>query len=419
MTQPPLTLSLQIVLSCLLLVSTCHAQPTQVWTPESVLLQIQGEHPAIKAATIQSEGALDYSKGAGAQPNPHIRLALTRGTTQEDANSLTQVLEVAGQPKLRKKIATRLHDQAQQQEAIVVRQTSMVALHAYYDLWLSRRRLETAEKLCEHTTRLEQLAASRLSNGDISRDEYRRSKLERLSADSKVAQERALYLANEARFRTLLQLDPTCPVSLPDSPTPPTLAQLELPSRERLLEGVQQLPELQLARAAAHRKTLEVELAGKAGAPDLFVYAYRGNYSRVAPSGVQVGISFPLFDWGQDGAEISRKRAQAEAAQELVESERINWQMKVLESWESHQGRLEQVTILQAQVTELKELADHSLIAYEAGYTSLLDVLTMRNDYRTALLSLLEQSVQLEKEKWELSWLAQGEPNLTEMDPNL
>jgi outer membrane protein TolC len=384
------------------------AEPIEAWTPAQVLQRVASEHPAVQAALLESESAYQYARGAGAQPNPTVRLALTRGDVPEDANSLTQRLEIAGQTGLRKKIAGGLYDQAEHRRLIVLRTIALQALYAYYDLWSSRRRVEMVERIGDHSRRLEKLALIRMENGEISQDEYRRAKLQRVTSEANLAQARTKRAELEVRFRSTLGLTSSQSVELPLSPLPPTLAGLTLPQKEDLLRLLEALPDVKLAQATAKRKELEAELAGREGAPDLFFYAYRADYSSAPANGIQVGFSFPLLDWGQLGAEVGRKRALAEAAAKTVESEKLRWRSRILESWEAYQGRAEQLDWLYAQSQELEVLAAHSLLAYEVGFSSLLEVLTAQNDYQKSLINYLEASATQEKQKWEIWWLAQG-----------
>lgn len=89
-----LTRRLRLTLEHFLLIALlCHsvaAQTSDPWTPSSVLQRVQSGHPALKAAEFETEGAAQYVKGAGSQPNPQVRMALTHGSTPEDANYILQ-----------------------------------------------------------------------------------------------------------------------------------------------------------------------------------------------------------------------------------------------------------------------------------------------------------------------------------------
>ena len=62
-------------------------------------------HPGIKRAHSLTEAAQAYSQGAGALPNPILQLSGVVGDPDERSNSISQTLEIAGQPGLRRRTA--------------------------------------------------------------------------------------------------------------------------------------------------------------------------------------------------------------------------------------------------------------------------------------------------------------------------
>lgn len=394
------------------------AQTTETWTPSSVLRRVQSGHPALKAAKFETEGAAQFLKGAGKQPNPLVRMAVTKGTTPEDANYLLQTIEVAGQPRLRKRIASQGLDKAGNQQLITLREVSLDALRGYYDLWLAQRRVAIIGTRLERTQELEELAQARLDAGDISQNEFRRARLERWNSEAQLVNEKGALASKEASLRTLLNLPESEPLNLPEEIVPPRL-EVTLPDLDSMLAGVDELPDVKMARAQARQKGLEADLAGKAGVPSLFVYAYRADYSRVANSGIALGVSFPLFDWGSLGAETALLRSQALAADKDADSVALRWRRSLSEAYQQYQGRLQQLALLEDQAKEMEVLSGHALTSYKVGYSSILDVLVAQRDYQNYLLLYVEQLAAIEKQKLELYWLSAGEivPQAEESDP--
>lgn len=401
-----------------LLFDSAAAQTNEPWTPSSVLRRVQSDHPALKAAEFETEGAAQYLKGSGYQPNPQVRMALTKGTTPEDANYVLQYIEVAGQPQLRKRIASQGLDKTGNQQLITLREVSLDALRGYYDLWLAQRRVAIIGTRLERTQALEELAQARLDAGDISQNEFRRARLERWNSEAQLVNEKGALASKEASLRTLLNLPESEPLNLPEEMVPPRL-EVTLPDLPSMLAGVDELPDVKVARAQARQKGLEADLAGKAGVPNLFVYAYRADYSRVANSGIALGMSFPLFDWGSLGAETARLRSQAMAADKDADSVALRWRRSLSEAYQQYQGRLGQLALLEDQAKEMEVLSGHALTSYKVGYSSILDVLVAQRDYQNYLLLYVEQLAAIEKQKLELYWLSAGEivPQAEESDP--
>ena len=73
--------------------------------PEEAVRQALAADPRLKKAHALTEAAQAYAQGAGALPNPVLQLSAVAGDADEGANSLSQTLEIAGQPRLRRKTA--------------------------------------------------------------------------------------------------------------------------------------------------------------------------------------------------------------------------------------------------------------------------------------------------------------------------
>ena len=67
-------------------------------SPDEAIRRALAAHPALKQARALTEAGEAYRHGAGAFPNPMLQLSAVHGDADEAANSLSQVLEIAGQP---------------------------------------------------------------------------------------------------------------------------------------------------------------------------------------------------------------------------------------------------------------------------------------------------------------------------------
>jgi outer membrane protein TolC len=347
-------------------------------------------------------------KGAGKQPNPQIKLSLSRGTVQEDANALSQTFEIAGQPSLRKQIASSLHEQAAQESLVISREVAQEALSAYYEVWLARRSLEISAVNHHLSLGLENIAQQRLAAGQVSQDEYRQARLQLLSALAELQQEVARALAAEENFRALVSYPEDESLHLPGGPKPPPLDHLELPKKTELSARIEQLPQVEIADARARQAKFEADLAGKAGSPDLYLYAYRGTFAPVASTGIQVGVSFPLFDWGSLGAEHSQKKLLAKSRLEEAESSRRTLKAEFLKALELCRGQIQYVQLLEQQFEEREMLAHHSLMAYDLGLITLLEATAAQRNYQIALSQLAREAVSLETQRVSLHLAAGG-----------
>jgi outer membrane protein TolC len=188
-------------------------------------------------------------------------------------------------------------------------------------------------------------------------------------------------------------------LSLPGGTTPPRLEQATLPLKEEIVARIDHLPEIEIAEAKAHQAKLEADLAGKAGAPDLYLYAYRADYYQVSQQGVQFGVSFPLLDWGELGGEHSQKKMMAKSLQAEAEASRRTLKAELLKALELCKGQMSYVSLLEQQFQDREALAYHSLIAYDLGLITLLEAINTQKNFQTSLLELAQEAVALETQR--------------------
>jgi outer membrane protein TolC len=408
-----------LLVVCLILVSWNPAiAQDRIWTPEDVLGRVGAYHPGVSAAEIKYRGAEAFVKGAGKQPNPELKLSLSSGTVQEDANSLLQRFEIAGQPALRKKIAQSDQKQAACNTTMARRAVALDSVTAYYRLWLSRRNLEIAAVDQNLKLKLQEISRRRYATGQVSLDESREASVANLAALARLQRAAAGALASEAHFKAILDLSPQEQVLMPGGSTPPVLGALRVPTQDQAAALVEEMPQVEIADAKSRKAELEASLAGKARSPDLYLYAYRGTYNRIADSGVQFGVSFPLFDWGGLGAEHRQKELMAEAYQEEAKSVRRRLKAQLLEELNLYRGQSQYVKILEDQSQERETLVDHRLLAYELGLVTLLEATTAQAGYQSILAELAEATTTLETQRLSLHLLAEDTTSeITEETP--
>jgi outer membrane protein TolC len=158
----------------------------------------------------------------------------------------------------------------------------------------------------------------------------------------------------------------------------PDAAHPQLRSQEKQLQGA----ELQADSQAATRwPTLFLSAKTSLDYPNGPVL------ERIHQNTVSLGLSFPLFDWGQIGSATEQKRAEALS----LRYRREQTQLDLNRDWQKAKARLEGLfeqrkSALQS-VQESEEIARLSYQSYRAGQLNLLDVQTMN-------LKLLESRVQ-------------------------
>jgi outer membrane protein TolC len=354
-----------------------------------------------------TEAAEAYSDGAGALPNPTLQLAAVHGDADESSNSLSQVFEIAGQPGLRQRIADESAAASTASEAALRGKVGLQAAIAYYDYWEAAQVVEQADAQSELASQLEKAAAGRFALGEISANEKLRLELEaRQVVTARVEARGQLELAEQTLSLLLEEPGPfempSQADSLPLAPLLPLPGEAELLSRfETEVEG---RPELEEARREAAAAEWQAKLAGRAGAPDLQLSAYRSTWSNTAEQGVQLAVVVPLFDWGRLGAEHARDKKLAEARAHQVEVVRREVVAEARGAATRYRVAQEQRQALGQQASEYAELSRTAAQGYEVGLLGLVEVLDATSAYRRSLRDYIEAEADFHRARVELWW---------------
>ena len=366
-------------------------------------------HPATVAARLRVAAAESWAGGAGAQPNPELRLSATLGEPGEDANLLVQRLEIGGQTGLRRDAARAGAEAARQAWQAVRRDVARRTAAAYYGVWQTEAGLAIARQRLELARQLERASRARLEEGEISENAHLRTQLEVARADADVAAAGGQASAERARLNLLLGREPGAPVLLPVAPDGEPHAPDGLGPAPENPGSTASLPELEALRSAARAARLEAELAGRARAPDLELSAYRTRLLGSSPGqGLQVSLVFPLGDHGSVAAREAQLRAEAGAREGDVAARALEVEMelaaavRVLEASEARRD------ILHAQLARARRLAEMARVGYEAGLLSLPEVLDAQTAFRQALGDFVTAEAALRQAQADLYLLSGG-----------
>lgn len=399
-----------VILLGLLLCLPVLGQPL---TPREALAEVLTHHPEVKAARLRVEAARSAASGAGAQPNPELRLAGELGDANTDANYIQQRLEIGGQTGLRGQVADLDVEQAQSELAIEERKLSTRLAGAYYDLWEAARLTEVAVTGHQSATRLETITRRRLELGEVSESQLLRVQLETARAEAQLAQAEAREQVARAELNTLLQRLPDDPMALPTSaealPQAPALA-LPEPVWEDLVARAQTRPELAAARRQASRARLEADLTGRQRVPDLELTAYRSRLTGAAENGVRLALVMPLFDWGRIGAAEAQKEKEAEALEQLVLSRDQEIQQQVRSAYARYEAARKRREVLRSQVERSHHLAALAAQGFEVGLLGLLDVLDAQRVDRETFQDYIAAEADFQRLRLQLHWISGGSP---------
>jgi outer membrane protein TolC len=343
-------------------------------------------------------------------PNPELQIAAVVGDPDESANYLTQTFEIAGQPRLRRRSAEEAALASAAAEEALRREIELETIDAYYDLWEQTALEELAEAQWTLAQQLESTAQKRLQLGEISPNEHFRAQMLTAQAAATYAQtESGLKIARQTLVLLMggeVEMPPVAS-ELPSAPAFPLPSGFEaLTARQ---ESFQERPELEAARREASSSELEAELAGRAGAPDLQLSAYRSTLGHAPEQGIQLSLVVPLFDWGQLGAEHARRTKLAEA--ERYEVEILEREMKA-ELGAAHAGyeaALKKRQAMADQAARHVVLSRTAQQGYDLGLLSLVEVLDAQTAYRQGQQAYIEAEADFHRARLRL-WSSAGQP---------
>lgn len=277
------------------------------------------ERRAPELQLVRSRRAYADAARRGAEPwlrdNPSLEVALgprfAAGATALDLQvSLTQSVEIAGEPAFRRRVAARLGERIEAElsaaRAAVRREVSL----AFYAAVLARERLALAQRLVQFADGTQATTRRRLDAGDA-------TAIDALIAQTDAAQARQAELAAEQELRAarITLADVTgWPLDAPPQ-VPAEIVAARPPARlDRLLRLSQQRhPELRARRAASAEAHARVELADREAwpAPTLGAhFAHEGSASGPSTDIVLGSLEVPLPLWDREQGERAQRRAE-------------------------------------------------------------------------------------------------------------
>ena len=369
-------------------------QAQQFSDPETFVEAILSRHPSIQKADELVQAAEFNIKAAGLQPNPNLTLAATAGDPGEDSNSLTQMLEISGQPALRRNIAGLNLEAAKNQRDAIHKQVAGNAYRNWLELWRAHRLMEMAQIRDYLLKEMVRVAKRRFEVGEIAENEALRVELASTQAETNLVE--AIAEFNGARNSAAILLG----VALDDYMPNPTEMGSLLPDTldlDTVMVSVNEHPEIRGKYLQLTALELGAELIRKERAPTLGLSLYRSSLIRTQgqQQGFQVSLSWPIFDWGSIRHRAESQMAQSRAFAAEIEESLLQTRQSLAKVWERLQAARTNRTIIARQAERYEELAREARVAYDVGLWSLTDVLQTEQSYRQAGVELLEARAQV------------------------
>lgn len=372
-----------------ILCSVSLAESSAPLRPDDFVQAVLGQHPSIRKVKHQVEAARFGLKASGLQPNPSLTLAATLGDAGESANALSQQFEISGQPGIRKRMAQAILSQAEFQEKATIKDIKILALLLWVRLWKTQRLSELAELRYLLLSDMGRVALRRFEVGEISENESLRVDLAVAAAKAQKNQVEASAQAALAEASLLLG-DMAYPGDLANPQEPESL--LSSTNLEEVLSEAGEHPAVRSLRSRYVAIQSKAELIGKERAPALNFSVYRSRLFQTSTveQGVQLSMTWPIFDWGSITHRRNQQEKTAEAFLDSIEERLLSNRQSLVQTWANLEAARKNREVLSVQASRYEELAREARIAYDVGLLGLADVLQTEQAFRQAGVDLIE-----------------------------
>lgn len=362
------------------------------------------QNPRLVAAAGDVAAARAGVRSARALSNPSLTFtpAITPGGSDEEL-LLQQPLELTGTRSSRTGVAQAQLRQTQAQAVVELRELVFDTRRAYYELARARElravaqdALRVAGEIDQATRRQAEEGLRPGIDGVQTGIEVARTRQQLTRADSQVT------LA-QAALNTLMGRAPADPLGeLP--PLPTTLEPLAHEPAIRQAQAAR--AEVGVSEALREQFRQEGRLARSQGRPDLVPQIRTGSLTRGGGStGVGIGITLPLFDYGSRRNRVRQAEESARAQEARLAATRNQIGQEVQQA--ATRVRAAEAVIRDFQggvLDQTRRLVEASRTGFQAGLTTVVQLLEAQRtyravfaDYTNALADYAEARAELER----------------------
>lgn len=359
--------------------------PPPLTEEDAVALAIR-QNPRLTAALREVSAGKSGVRSARALTNPSV--VFTPGITSRGGSDeeflIVQPLELNGVRAARTGAAGARLKQSQAEAVIVMRDLIYETKVACYELSRARGLLSLAQEALKTAEEFDRIAARQVEVGNRAGIDQVQTGIEVARARQQVILARSRVTAAEAALNTLMGRTPAEPIgALPSLTFTPTELDADVARRQALTART----EITAEQAVQEAIRQEARLARREGSPDLAPQFRMEKVLRGAEnSGIGLGITLPLFDYGS-----RRHRArQAETAAKAQEARIAATQNQVRQEVEQALARVRAAEEIikgyqQGILDQARRLLEASRVGLQAGVTTVVAVLEAQRTYRGVL----------------------------------
>lgn len=409
-----------VAAAALLLASVAHAGAPPAVLPLSETVRRAAAEDSTLQALERRVAALRTAVALiGAPPPMTMRLSAVTGIIPEDANALTQIVELGGQPSARRAAARSVLESAASLRDARQREIAYETARLYLAVLASDAQLALARQDLGAQGALLDIARRRLQAGDAPHSQIVRGEREyaRARRDT-VAAEQQQAGAREALFTYLGTADRGEALVAPSLTLGEPPGDLDSLVRESLDER----PDMRALRADTEERRQQVRLSRAEGAPTLELQAYTTQlqglqvYGTGAQAGARVTISWALLDWGQRRGQIALAQATVEEAAARLAAAEKDARSQIQEALARWRCRSAARVAAAAESTAAERLVAMLERGYVGGVVVQFEVI----EARRSLIEARREALRLQYEETTAAldtWRALGRPLSTEVNP--
>jgi len=358
-------------------------QPEAALTMEEAVQTAVSGNPALRSALRETEVARSALRSARSLSNPEVIFtpAVTDFGSDEEL-LVRQPLEINGTRAARAGVARARLEGTQAQAVVALRDLVFETQSAYIELARAREMEELAREMLAAAEESDRLTRRQVEVGTRPGIDQVQTGIEAVRARQEVTRAEGQTAAAAAVLNTVMgrpantPIGPLTPLSALPAPPEPVAAAVE--------QALSQRAEITVAEAARREFQQEARLARAEGRPDLAPQFRAGTVTRgVHETGIGLGITLPLLDWGSRRNRVRQAEKGAEAQALRIEAVRNQVRQDVAQAIARHQAAEAVVAGYQAGVLDqARRLLDASRTGVQAGQTSVLALLEAQRTYR-------------------------------------
>ncbi len=353
-------------------------------------------HPDVAAARARLEAATGRKVQAGLFPNPtfsaYMESASFSGNTAdaEYPIGITQRIPLGGRIGASKAVAEARYQTLYFDFLQKSRELERKVRGAFAAALFARQALAIEQEIAEASIQAAAIARARSAAGDASPAEQARAELEAARARMSVSE------AEYSRERTVFELQAVLGGSARVTEIEGDLeAVLFLPELETVVDGLAETPLLRAYDAGIEESEARVLHEEASRVPDIDVGFFYRRVEETNSNAFDVGfaIDLPVFDRRQGSLQEAQARLVESRAQRQSAEVDLATRVKIIHA-RLRRG-LEQARLFREEVSgRSRTVLDAAEGRYQAGETSLVELVPIRRDHRQlelAYLSLLRQ----------------------------